>query len=105
MAKRVSAVVKLQVSAGKATPAPPVGPALGQHGVNLMEFCKAFNAKTSGKDQEGLIIPVVMTVYHDRSFSFVTKRSEEHTSELQSRSDLVCRLLLEKKKTHLTICF
>ncbi len=73
MAKRVSAVVKLQVSAGKATPAPPVGPALGQHGVNLMEFCKAFNAKTSGKDQEGLIIPVVMTVYHDRSFSFVTK--------------------------------
>src|SRR3989454_12829210 len=73
MAKRVSAVVKLQVSAGKATPAPPVGPALGQHGVNLMEFCKAFNAKTSGKGQEGLIIPVVMTGYHDRGFFFVTK--------------------------------
>src|SRR5437879_1458492 len=66
-------MVKLQIAAGKATPAPPVGPALGQHGVNLMELCKAFNAKTSGKDQEGLIIPVVMTIYHDRSFTFITK--------------------------------
>jgi large subunit ribosomal protein L11 len=66
-------MVKLQIAAGKATPAPPVGPALGQHGVNIMEFCKAFNAKTSAKDQEGLIIPVVITVYHDRTFSFVTK--------------------------------
>lgn len=66
-------MIKLQIAAGKATPAPPVGPALGQHGVNLMEFCKAYNAKTSGKDQEGLIIPVVITVYHDRSFSFITK--------------------------------
>ncbi len=73
MAKKVAAMVKLQIPAGKATPAPPVGPALGQHGVNIMEFCKAFNAKTSGKDQEGLIIPVVITVYHDRSFTFITK--------------------------------
>jgi large subunit ribosomal protein L11 len=73
MAKRVTAMVKLQIPAGKATPAPPVGPALGQHGVNIMDFCKAFNAKTSAKDQEGLVIPVVITVYHDRSFAFVTK--------------------------------
>ncbi len=73
MAKKVNAMVKLQIPAGKATPAPPVGPALGQHGVNIMDFCKAFNAKTSAKDQEGLIIPVVITVYSDRSFTFVTK--------------------------------
>lgn len=73
MAKRITAMVKLQIPAGKATPAPPVGPALGQHGVNIMEFCKAFNGKTSAKDQEGLIIPVVITVYHDRTFSFITK--------------------------------
>ncbi|MEJ2006875.1 MAG: 50S ribosomal protein L11 [Acidobacteriota bacterium] len=73
MAKKVIAIVKLQIAAGKATPAPPVGPALGQHGVNIMEFCKAFNAKTSAKDQEGLIIPVLLTVYHDRTFSFLTK--------------------------------
>jgi large subunit ribosomal protein L11 len=73
MAKRVTAMVKLQIPAGKATPAPPVGPALGQHGVNIMDFCKSFNAKTSAKDQEGLIIPVVITVFHDRSFAFVTK--------------------------------
>jgi len=66
-------MVKLQLPAGKATPAPPAGPALGQHGVNIMEFCKAFNAKTSGRDQEGLIIPVVITVYSDRSITFVTK--------------------------------
>jgi large subunit ribosomal protein L11 len=66
-------MIKLQIPAGKATPAPPVGPALGQHGVNIMEFCKTFNAKTSAKDQEGLIIPVVITVYHDRSFTFITK--------------------------------
>ena len=68
MAKRVTAMVKLQIPAGKATPAPPVGPALGQHGVNIMDFCKSFNAKTSAKDQEGLIIPVVITVFHDRTF-------------------------------------
>ncbi|HEV2418443.1 MAG TPA: 50S ribosomal protein L11 [Terriglobia bacterium] len=73
MAKKVQAMIKLQIAAGKATPAPPVGPALGQHGVNIMEFCKSFNAKTSAKDQEGLIIPVVITVYADRSFTFITK--------------------------------
>ncbi|MFQ5817086.1 MAG: 50S ribosomal protein L11 [Terriglobia bacterium] len=71
--KKVVAQVKLQIPAGKATPAPPVGPALGQHGVNIMEFCKQFNAKTQGKDQEGLIIPVVVTVFQDRSFTFITK--------------------------------
>jgi len=73
MAKKVSAMVKLQIPAGKATPAPPVGPALGQHGVNIMDFCKAFNARTSAKDQEGLVIPVVITVYSDRRFTFATK--------------------------------
>lgn len=73
MAKKIVAFVKLQIPAGKATPAPPVGPALGQHSVNIMDFCKAFNARTSAKDQEGLIIPVVITVYADRSYSFVTK--------------------------------
>jgi large subunit ribosomal protein L11 len=71
--KKVQTVIKLQIPAGKATPAPPVGPALGQHGVNIMEFCKQFNAKTSAKDAEGLIIPVVVTVYQDRSFTFITK--------------------------------
>ena len=71
MAKKVSGYIKLQIPAGKATPAPPVGPALGQHGVNIMEFTKQFNAKTA--DQGDLIIPVVITVYSDRSFSFVTK--------------------------------
>ena len=73
MAKKVLGYVKLQIPAGKATPAPPVGPALGQHGVNIMDFCKAFNAKTSAKDQEGLIIPVVITIYSDRSYTFITK--------------------------------
>ncbi len=73
MAKKVNAEVKLQIPAGKATPAPPVGTALGPQGVNIMEFCKAFNAKTSAKDQEGLIIPVVITIYSDRSFTFITK--------------------------------
>lgn len=73
MAKKVQAMVKLQIAAGKATPAPPVGPALGQHGVSIMDFCKSFNAKTSAKDQEGLIIPVVITIYADRTFTFVTK--------------------------------
>jgi large subunit ribosomal protein L11 len=71
MAKVVAAIVKLQIPAANATPAPPVGPALGQHGVNIMEFCKAFNARTQG--QPGLIIPVVVTIYRDRSFSFITK--------------------------------
>ena len=69
--KEIKGMIKLQVSAGKANPSPPVGPALGQHGVNIMEFCKAFNAQTQGK--EGMIIPVVITVYSDRSFSFIMK--------------------------------
>jgi len=73
MARKVTGQVKLQIPAGKATPAPPVGTALGPQGVNIMEFCKAFNAKTSGKDQEGLIIPAVITIYSDRSFTFVVK--------------------------------
>jgi len=71
MAKKVVGQIKLQIPAGKATPAPPVGPALGQHGVNIMGFCKEFNAKTA--DQAGLIIPVIITVYQDRSFTFITK--------------------------------
>ncbi|MBI5328490.1 MAG: 50S ribosomal protein L11 [Deltaproteobacteria bacterium] len=71
MAKKVVTQIKLQIPAGKANPSPPVGPALGQHGVNIMEFCKSFNAKT--QKQEGMIIPVVITVYADRSFSFITK--------------------------------
>jgi len=71
MAKKVVATVKLQIPAGNATPSPPVGPALGQHGVNIMEFCKAFNART--QDKMGYIIPVVITIYADRTFTFVTK--------------------------------
>ena len=71
MAKKVTGMIKLQLAAGKGTPAPPVGPALGQHGVNIMGFCKEFNAKTA--NQAGLIIPVVITVYQDRSFSFILK--------------------------------
>jgi large subunit ribosomal protein L11 len=71
MAKKVTGYIKLQIPAGQATPAPPVGPALGQQGVNIMEFCKTFNARTQG--QQGLIIPVVITVFSDRSFTFITK--------------------------------
>lgn len=71
MAKKVTGLVKLQIPAGKATPAPPVGPALGQQGVNIMQFVKEFNAKTA--DQEGMVIPVVITVYQDRSYTFITK--------------------------------
>ncbi len=71
MAKPVQAIVKLQCNAGNATPAPPVGPALGQHGINIMEFCKQFNART--QQQTGLVIPVVITIYNDRSFTFITK--------------------------------
>ena len=71
--KRVVGQIKLQIAAGKATPAPPVGPALGQHGVNIMDFCKAYNAKTDAKELEGLVVPVVITVYSDRSYSFITK--------------------------------
>lgn len=71
MAKKITGYIKLQIPAGKANPSPPIGPALGQHGVNIMEFCKAFNAKTQADD--GVITPVVITVYADRSFSFITK--------------------------------
>ena len=71
MAKKVMAQIKLQVMAGKANPSPPIGPALGQHGVNIMDFCKAFNARTA--NDEGMIIPVVITVYQDRTFTFITK--------------------------------
>ncbi|RQD73338.1 50S ribosomal protein L11 [Desulfonatronospira sp. MSAO_Bac3] len=71
MAKKVKAKIKLQIPGGAANPSPPVGPALGQHGVNIMEFCKAFNAKT--QEDKGMIIPVVITVYQDRSFTFITK--------------------------------
>jgi len=71
MAKKIIANIKLQINAGKATPSPPIGPALGQHGVNIMEFCKAYNAMT--QKQEGTVVPVVITVYADRSFTFITK--------------------------------
>jgi large subunit ribosomal protein L11 len=71
MAKKITGQIKLQIPAGQANPAPPVGPALGQHGVNIMAFCKEFNAKT--KDQTGMIVPVVITVYQDKSFNFITK--------------------------------
>ena len=73
MAKKITGSVKLQIPAGKATPAPPIGPALGQAQVNIMEFCKQFNAKTSASELDGLIIPVVVTVYSDRTFTFITK--------------------------------
>ena len=72
MAKKIEAYIKLQVAAGQANPSPPVGPALGQHGVNIMEFCKAFNAQTQSMEQ-GMPVPVVITVYNDRSFTFITK--------------------------------
>src|SRR5712671_6409270 len=71
MAKKITGMIKLQIPAGQANPAPPVGPALGQHGVNIMAFCKEFNAKT--KDEAGMVIPVVITVYQDKSFTFITK--------------------------------
>lgn len=71
MAKKITGIVKLQIPAGQATPAPPVGPALGQKGVNIMQFCKEFNDRT--KDQQGIVVPVVITVYHDRSFDFIVK--------------------------------
>jgi large subunit ribosomal protein L11 len=72
MAKKITGMIKLQIPAGKANPSPPVGPALGQHGVNIMEFCKAFNARTAG-DEVGMMTPVVITVFADRSFTFITK--------------------------------
>lgn len=85
MAKKITGYVKLQINAGKATPAPPVGPALGAHGVNIMGFCKEFNERT--KNQVGLVIPVVITVYADRSFTFITKTPpcrRSHQEGLQS---------------------
>ncbi|HXG38223.1 MAG TPA: 50S ribosomal protein L11 [Bacteroidota bacterium] len=82
MAKKVVGFIKLQIPAGQATPAPPVGPALGQKGVNIMEFCKQFNART--KDQQGLIIPVVITVFSDKSFSFITKTPPASTLLLRA---------------------
>jgi large subunit ribosomal protein L11 len=82
MAKKIIGMIKLQIPAGQANPSPPVGPALGQHGVNIMEFCKAFNAKT--KEKAGYIIPVVITVYADRSFSFITKTPPASTLLLKA---------------------
>ncbi|MGH1364350.1 MAG: 50S ribosomal protein L11 [Calditrichia bacterium] len=82
MAKKITGYIKLQIPAGQANPSPPVGPALGQHGVNIMEFCKAFNAKT--QDKMGYIIPVVITVYADRSFSFITKTPPASTLLLKA---------------------
>lgn len=82
MAKKVVGFIKLQIPAGQATPAPPVGPALGQKGVNIMEFCKQFNART--KDQQGLIIPVVITVFSDKSFTFITKTPPASTLLLRA---------------------
>ena len=84
MAKKATGSVKLQIAAGKATPAPPVGPALGQAQINIMEFCKQFNARTSAKELEGLIIPVVVTVYSDRTFTFILKTPP--ASELLKRA-------------------
>ena len=85
MAKKVVTFVKLQIQAGQANPSPPVGPALGQHGVNIIEFCKAFNARTQG--QEGMVIPVVITIYSDRSFTFVTKTPPASTSFKEGSQD------------------
>ncbi len=82
MAKKIAAYIKLQIPAGQANPSPPVGPALGQHGVNIMEFCKAFNART--QDKVGYVIPVVITVYADRSFSFITKTPPASTLLLKA---------------------
>ena len=95
MAKKVIGEVKLQIPAGNATPAPPVGPALGQHGVNIMQFCKDFNAKT--KSQEGFIIPVVITVYADRSFSFITKTPP--ASDLLKKAAAIAKGSGEPNKT------
>jgi large subunit ribosomal protein L11 len=80
MAKKIIGMIKLQIPAGQANPSPPVGPALGQHGVNIMEFCKAFNAKTQG--QEGMIIPAVITVFSDRSFTFIAEPNREKVGKV-----------------------
>ena len=98
MAKKVEGYIKLQIPAGKATPAPPVGPALGQHGVNIVEFTKQFNARTA--DQGDLIIPVVITVYADRSFSFVTKTKKPATSNLVLLHRTRQKLLLFPKQNY-----
>jgi large subunit ribosomal protein L11 len=95
MAKKINALVKLQIAAGKATPAPPVGTALGPHGVNIMDFCKNFNAKTAG--QEGLIIPVVVTVFADRTYSFITKTPP--ASVLLKRAANIAKGSAEPNKT------
>ncbi|MDH4229481.1 MAG: 50S ribosomal protein L11 [Nitrospirota bacterium] len=87
MAKQVTAYIKLQIPAAKANPAPPIGPALGQHGVNIMEFCKAFNART--QEQAGSVVPVVITVYQDRSFTFITKVSP--VSDLLKRAAKIAK--------------
>ena len=87
MAKKIQSFIKLQIEAGKANPAPPVGPALGQHGVNIMEFCKAFNAKT--QEQSGKIIPVVITVYQDRSFTFITKTPPASSLILEAADETI----------------
>ena len=99
MAKVVSGYIKLQIPAGQANPAPPVGPALGQHGVNIMEFCKAYNAAT--QDQAGLVIPVVITVYEDRSFSFETKSPPAAVLLKKAagwRKDLACLIVIKLEK-------
>ena len=95
MAKKIQAVVKLQIAAGKATPAPPVGTALGPHGVNIMDFCKNYNAKTAAQD--GLIIPVVVTIYADRSYSFITKTPP--AAVLLKRSANIAKGSAEPNKT------
>src|SRR3546814_3235709 len=110
MAKKISGYIKLQVPAGTANPSPPLGPALGQRGVNIMEFCKAFNAATDSLDK-GTPTPTIITVFADKSFSFVTKtppapRSEEHTSELQSLMRISYAVFCLKKNnrnTHTTL--
>ena len=103
MAKKVEGYIKLQIPAAKATPAPPVGPALGQHGVNIVQFTKEFNAKTAG--QEGMIIPVVITVYQDKSFSFITKTPPaavliKKACNIQSGSVFLTRLRLLQSQRH-----
>ena len=95
MAKKVEAYIKLQVAAGQANPSPPVGPALGQHGVNIMDFCKAFNAQTQSVEQ-GLPIPVVITVYADRSFTFVTKTPPRQSYCVKQLVLKVCTLTRSK---------
>ena len=87
MAQKVVGYIKLQIPAGKATPAPPVGPALGQHGVNIMAFTKEFNERT--KNEAGMIIPVIITVYADRSFSFVTKRPDLNAASLEAAMSMI----------------